>query len=550
MPTSSSNVVLIVAPSSPPGEMVEVLGRLPNIGILYLAAALEEAGYSAVTLDRFYDNILPHELVRQIMLHNPDLIGFSLYDYNMVGTQRAIAALRRVFKGPIVVGGYTATFHAEDILRLWPEVDYVVIREGEEALVQLARHLAGKCPIVRVPNLAYRSGDRVVFNNESPLADVQRLPWPRREWPERGDATPIITRRGCMSRCTFCSMVPFYDTRLGPIVRHRTPRDVVDEIAHCVDHGSRLFVIYDDNFGLSTEADRAWAARFAEEIARRGLSISFFLEMRVTDVIRGANVLPDLCAAGLSHISVGMESMLPRQLNLYGKGYKSGDILRAVEILKRLPIDYQTNVIFWDPYITLDEALEHVELLGNLPIQDQVTSANFPFYATVLEVRRGTKLYTMLTDARILRPAQNSFYRYEYDFIDPAVRQFHSEIFPEFMHRALTPRLPHVWLSVLKLEVEGRRNAAAALRAYARALARVEFNYFRSVLIAACRVKDQARLKEQLASIHDELGGALWRCAATVPPLSYSDSYHGPYAEGVIEKAQDCEPNSAASPPQ
>jgi hypothetical protein len=113
-------------------------------------------------------------------------------------------------------------------------------------------------------------------------------------------------------------VVPFYDTDLGPVMRLRPPRDVVDE---SVEQGARDFMFYDDDFGLSRQSDQSWALAFREEIMRRKIVFHWGVELRVTDVIRGAN-----------HISIGMESVLPRQLALYNKGYQQSQIFRALEI--------------------------------------------------------------------------------------------------------------------------------------------------------------------------------------------------------------------------
>ncbi|MEX0601194.1 MAG: radical SAM protein, partial [Rhodothermales bacterium] len=268
-------------------------GRMPNIGIMYLAGVLEDAGYPVVTFDEQYEGTPPLMLASKINAQNPSLVGFTLYDVTMEPTHHTLSLLRLAYDGPIVVGGYTATFHAEDILRAWPEVDYVIVREGETALRALVAHLEGDIPVEEVPNLVYRDGDSIRSNPEAALTDVTTISWPRRQWPESGDVTPIVTRRGCMSRCAFCSMVPFYDLKLGPILRQRAPEDVVDEIAYCVDNGSTEFMIYDDDFGLSSKRERAWCAAFLDCLKERDLDIHWGVELRVADVVRGSELLLD-----------------------------------------------------------------------------------------------------------------------------------------------------------------------------------------------------------------------------------------------------------------
>ena len=521
----NGSVVLVVTPDkSLPLKGFstrDFLGRMPNIGILYLAAALEAQGYKAVTLDRQHSSTSPLALASEIHALHPSVVGFTLYDVTTESTRRTLSLLRLVYKGPIVVGGYTPTFHADDILREWPEVDFVVQREGEQAIVALMEHLHGRRSITDVPNLVYREGEHICRNPESPLIDVCALPWPRREWPEQGDVTPIITRRGCLSRCSFCSMVPFYDVSRGPIVRWRRPGDVADEIAWCVEHGSTQFMFYDDDFGLSTRTEREWCSQFIAEVRKRNLCFHWGIELRVTDVIRGESLLRELSGIGLTHISIGMESMLPRQLSLYNKGYKQADIFRAIEIASGLPLDYQTNVIFWDPWLTLDEAAEHVTLLGQIGIQNQLGSANFPFFAGVLIARKGTAVHSVLSEANLLRLVPRSFCEYEYDFVDPAVAAFHRGPHMEFMLRVRsTRRPPALWLLVPRLEQCAKRDLACAFRQYAAAVAHAEFDYFRMLLHTLKDIEDNADAAQVAREIHDEFSPKVDACAALLPDVS------------------------------
>jgi hypothetical protein len=515
-------VVLVVAPVS--GLAVkgfaaqDFLGQMPSLGIRYVAAALEERGYETEVLDHLYSDTDPLRIAVEIADLRPFLVGFSITDATLESTRSTLALLRLIYEGPIVVGGYTPTLHADDFLREWPEIDFVLIREGEQSIVALAHHLDGQRSLDDIPNLAYRDGGEIRFNQEQDLLDVAGLPWPKREWPEPGDVTPILTRRGCTSRCSFCSMVPFYDSKLGPPVRMRQPSDVVDEIADCIDHGSTDFMFYDDCFGLSTPDERTWAEQFLKEVQRRDLHFTWGIELRVFDVIRGESLLRDLGNIGLAHISIGLESMLPRQLKLYNKGYKQPEALKAIEIAKSLPMDFQTNIIFWDPWIRLEEAAEHVDLLDSIGIQEQLGSANFPFYAGLLIARRGTGIHSVMKDAGLLRLRPGSFCEYEYDFVDPAVAAFHKGAYLDFLRRVrAVDRPPALWLSIPRLERAGSVALSSSLRSFAAAVAHAEFDYFRTLLVAACQMKTNTQFERAAQEIHAEYGPRVDACASLLP---------------------------------
>ncbi|HSR68495.1 MAG TPA: radical SAM protein [Acidobacteriota bacterium] len=522
MSESKGPVVLVMAPDGSEYKIDVLIGRMPTFGMYYVASSLEESGYPVVTLNRQWDPPNPLTLASEINSHQPSLIGFTLYDQTLPMAKSTLSLLRLAYKGPIVVGGYTPTFHAEDLLRQWPEIDYVVMREGEHAIVALMEHLEGKRPIEEVPNLVYRDNGEIRFNPEHSLVDVTKIPWPVREWPQQGDVTPIVTRRGCMSRCTFCSMVPFYDTSLGPIVRRREPSDVVDEIAHCVDQGATNFMVYDDDFGMSAKFDRQWCQDFLDEIRRRKVTFCWGIETRVADVIRGSALLPEMIELGLSHMSLGMESILPRQLKLYNKGYKQEHIFQALEIAESLSIDYQTNVIFWDPWITMDEAAEHLALMDQIKIQEQLGSANFPLFSNKLLPRKGTKVHDMLKEQNMLLTRPGSFCHFDFDFVDDRVQQFFNTVFSPFnVNIRSNDRPPAIWLHVPHLEYAGHKEQAARLRTWAREIAHVDYEYFHKLLHTGMEIEDLAsqQAKDVFSEIHDEFAPRINECLSRAPSL-------------------------------
>src|SRR5688572_29456473 len=96
-------VVLVVAPDTPLPfkgfSTKDFLGRMPNIGVRYLAAVLEARGARAVVLDRQHTAISPLRLASEINALKPSLVGFTLYDVTMPSTHATISLLRHAYKG-------------------------------------------------------------------------------------------------------------------------------------------------------------------------------------------------------------------------------------------------------------------------------------------------------------------------------------------------------------------------------------------------------------------------------------------------------------------
>ncbi len=515
------------------------LGGWPNLGIGYLSALIEKAGHDSLPIDWSGDSTTVGELVEQIKAAQPILVGFSLSNVNLELSRQIIVALRRVYSGPIVVGGYTATFHAADLLRRWNEIDYVVLREGEEAVVRLLEHLQGTTPLNEVPNLAYRNGPDVITTRPALPTNVQEIPWPERHWPQVGKFTPILSRRGCAYGCTICSIHNFYKTKSRFPVRFRTPEDVVAELAYCHEkEKEKPFSFYDDNFGLRTSEEKRWTERFIKELSRRDLQIKFYVETRVRDVIGAPELIAGLGEVGLTMVSLGAESLLPRQLKLYAKGHTPADVFRAVEILRKERIEPQTNIIFWDPFSTIPEALEHLGLLDQLGIQDQVLSSNQLFFIVLLVPYPGTRIFLQLHQAGLLRLRPGSFHEWHYDFVDQSVRELHQA---KYMGRMLgvmvqTKRIPALWGSIQALQRNGRRDEAAALRNYGREIAHLDFDCFQTVLTIFAQEKDSAWRDAQLENLFERYLLDIQRVNRRHAMLEYLCSRPATRAQDVLSR--------------
>ena len=125
------------------------------IGIAYLAACLVEAGHSVTAVDGLGEaldkftavamipnglrhGLLDSEVVDRIPA-DVELIGLSsMFSQQWPFDRGLIQMMRSAFPTiPVVIGGEHATALPEYCLRDSPEIDFVVLGEGEQTLVDL-----------------------------------------------------------------------------------------------------------------------------------------------------------------------------------------------------------------------------------------------------------------------------------------------------------------------------------------------------------------------------------------------------------------------------
>ncbi len=133
---STSNSIIFVNPPyeriAPGYEFVRhVTNRPPSLGLLYLAAAVREQGYTASDIE----NLDPEQVATRLIDARPAFIGITLFT---VGVWQAAQITRRVKQQlpacQIIVGGPHISSMAMETMQHFPEFDIAVIHEGEQVL--------------------------------------------------------------------------------------------------------------------------------------------------------------------------------------------------------------------------------------------------------------------------------------------------------------------------------------------------------------------------------------------------------------------------------
>jgi anaerobic magnesium-protoporphyrin IX monomethyl ester cyclase len=251
--------------TAPPKESPWILGRkLPPLGLAYVAAALEKANFPVEILDNYLlkkpINYIKHETKRL----GPEIVGItcgSVTYQRCIETAKAVKEVLPLCK--IVVGGWHPSYMPESMLQ-HPEIDYVIIGEGERAIVELANSITkgeDNSAIAKIPGVACRHKGKIVKSEPSLINDLDQIPFPARHLlpmhlylrkMEFLDANPVDTMnviRGCPYNCTFCETKRLW----GSKCRAFSPPRIVDELNHLVDnYGSKGIYFVGDNFTIHT----------------------------------------------------------------------------------------------------------------------------------------------------------------------------------------------------------------------------------------------------------------------------------------------------------
>ena len=271
-------VVLINPRSTHVDEIAQKV--FPPINLLYLAAALRQAGLEPTVVEANALALSHAQVVEEVRRLRPALVGISLYTDILAQVRRLARQLKAACpEVRLVLGGHHATSWPRRTMEHFPEADFVLRGEAEHALPALVRAMAGELDHDQVPGLLWRDPDGAAqVGAEMELPDPEHLPLPARDlltdlydeeryYALMVRARPVdalISSRGCPFACGFC-----YNFRQR--YRARSPEAVVEEMEGIRRRGVRDIEICDDTFTV----DRGRALAIFDLIIKRRLDISF-----------------------------------------------------------------------------------------------------------------------------------------------------------------------------------------------------------------------------------------------------------------------------------
>ncbi len=362
------------------------------LGTLYVAASLREAGHEV----RFYNGAFRgrEEILHELADFAPRIVGLYSTAFGWNKARQAAGDVRRILPGAfIVVGGPYPVYAGAQCLREAPDLDAVVLGEGEDAMVELAARLEHAADLDGLPGIAFRRGREIVENQPRPLVlDLDRLPFPARDLlgdrevyvppPATYRRTPVavmITSRGCNRRCIFCFQLD-HGRRQG--IRYRSVDNVLAEIRHLVAAGYREIKFLDDTLA----ADRGRALEIARRIKAERLDVAWFASACVHQVDR--ELLEAFRAAGCWAILFGAESGVQKSLDALRKGITLDQTRRAVRAAKAAGLRVHTPFILGIPGETYAEGLETIRFACELGPDIASFHALTPFPGSELWERR------------------------------------------------------------------------------------------------------------------------------------------------------------------
>jgi radical SAM superfamily enzyme YgiQ (UPF0313 family) len=357
----------------------------PPLGLAYIASYLRKHGYDCEIIDA---NACRKDVVTlaEEVAGRFDIIGITVVTIAVPVVGELVRRIKaRDPDVKIVLGGIHPTVAHEHLLRAYPDIDVIVIGEGETAFLELVKSreendefFKDREKLKAIDGIAFfsdaESGEVIRTKERELISDIDTVPFPLFEKlpmaryaapASRSIGTPpgktgfMITARGCFTKCTFCASPTMWRR-----CRVRTAESVIEEIKFL----SRTYGIKQIDFQDDTlTAIPARLEKICDFLIDNNMGIEWNGFAKVTD-IKDRKLLEKMRRAGCYELQFGIESADQHILDLANKRIKVEDSARAVRLCNDAGIRTLGYFIIGLPGETKDTAHKTIDFARELDL--------------------------------------------------------------------------------------------------------------------------------------------------------------------------------------
>lgn len=291
-------------------------------------------------------------IVSDLFQREADVIGFSCYIWNIEETIRVIEMMKKIRPETIIVlGGPEVSYDTDYWMNRLPQVDFIVMGEGEETFHHLLQEIQGTQKYHFVYGAAYRKGTEVRINPPRPKLELGELPSPHRFAEDVPDLAKRIvyfeTSRGCPFNCQFCLSSIEVGVRYFDIERTKA------DILYLIGQGAKLIKFVDRTFNIK----RDYALEMFQFLIENHGGCVFQFEI-TADIMRPEvlDYLAEHAPPGIFRFEIGVQSTNDPTNELVKRKQNFAKLSRTVTKIKESgKID------------------QHLDLIAGLPLEDYGT---------------------------------------------------------------------------------------------------------------------------------------------------------------------------------
>lgn len=248
-------------------------------GLFSLASEIKKEGFGVEIIHLGIEKYLNKNFIlsEYIKENNINLVALSMnwhkQAYDVIEVAKKIKEKNNSVH--ISLGGLTASYFADEILKKYDFIDSIIIGEGEETLKSLAINIQNNFDFSNIKNLCYKKNNKIICNKTFFVPDNEtlsnydftdfelmknfkeylKIPFilnysKKDELKENNPFYPISLGRGCLGNCLWCGggFKATKEISKRDFISYKSPSAVINEIKKLKEYGVNNFAFsFDPN---------------------------------------------------------------------------------------------------------------------------------------------------------------------------------------------------------------------------------------------------------------------------------------------------------------
>ena len=350
--------ILVINPPNKPFTNSSILAE--PIDVLQIATIIKYK-YDNVKVIDMDVNRLDNNINEYLTDEN---IVVFVYDYQLpLHTSETVSNMFEIIKNTdkktkFIIIGKTSSYYYEKFLN--NGFDVVIDGIADEAIIEVIDGIITGKDLETVPNIMIKKDNKIIVTNKKKVVNrYDLLAYPLRSFVDIDkymDTRTLITSRGCVGRCSFCTTPAFFGTWSA-----KNARAVVDEIEYLINaYKAKKIVFLDDNMTVSKQR----MFDICDEIENRNIKCLFGCLSSIGCYDK--ELFERMYEVGFRWVHFGIETGSVRILKLMNKEMDIDYIKRVIKEVKDIGYRVRNSFILDYPGSTKEDIIATKELIKEL----------------------------------------------------------------------------------------------------------------------------------------------------------------------------------------
>ena len=350
--------ILVVNPPNKPFTNKSILAE--PIDVLQIATIIKSK-YSDVSVIDMDVNRMNNNINNYL---KDDNIIIFVFDYQLpLHTSDTVSNMFEIIKNTnkkskFIIIGKTSAYYYEKFLN--NGFDVVINGIADETIMKVIDGIIQNKDLSLIPNIMIKKDNEIILTEKNKISNKFNL----LDYPDRSlvdiskymDTRTMITSRGCIGKCSFCTTPTFFGIWNG-----KEPKKVVDEIEYLINKfNTKKIIFLDDNMTVNKER----MYDICNEIEKRNIKCLFGCLSSIACYDK--SMFEKMYSVGFRWVHFGIETGSERILKLMNKQMNLDYIKQVIKEVKDMGYRVRNSIILDYPSSTKEDIIATRNLINAL----------------------------------------------------------------------------------------------------------------------------------------------------------------------------------------